>query len=411
METLLQYARTIVAEAGNALKSGEVFAKVLRPNDDSGRHGVLIPTDAYSFFPPLDIPDATKNETIEFSVFDAISKHWKDMAFKYYERYPERRITRLNPVINDHIKTPRLLVFLRVTHLDGTSGYYADAAVSGEGGRFNNLFRTIFGKEVTTVPENFIVRPVDSAPFSVDVNLAELLGRFDEVKTRGWIDTMRRGPTGIGYTFETLLGIKENNDQIADFKGIEIKCKGVKEGSGGNSGKINLFQSGPIWLAKLSAKERVKVIGRPGSDGLFSCHSQVTTTANNLGLLLQIISDQNKIDLRKEADALGYWPFAKLEKRLTEKHSRAVFVKANIRRGNGKTQYRYDELVYCEKPNIDRFVDLVSQRHIVFEFIYSSRPNGVPKNHGYPWRLSRAEFLDQLFAFQIKLRSASGACL
>ena len=32
------------------------------------------------------------------------------------------------------------------------------------------------------------------------------------------------------------------------------------------------------------------------------------------------------------------------------------------------------------------------------------RANGKIRNHGYPWRLVRAEFLDQLFTFQIKLR-------
>ena len=79
-------------------------------------------------------------------------------------------------------------------------------------------------------PGNFVVRPVDSGAFSADPALTELLGKFDKVKDQGWIDTLREGDTGIGYTFESLLGIRENNDQKADFKGIEIKCKGIKEG-------------------------------------------------------------------------------------------------------------------------------------------------------------------------------------
>jgi hypothetical protein len=49
-------------------------------------------------------------------------------------------------------------------------------------------------------------------------------------------------------------------------------------------------------------------------------------------------------------------------------------------------------------------VDLVAHRNIVFEFLMSEKPNGAIRNHGYPWRLVRADFLDQLFAFQIKLR-------
>ncbi len=64
----------------------------------------------------------------------------------------------------------------------------------------------------------------------------------------------------------------------------------------------------------------------------------------------------------------------------------------------------YEELLYCDKPSIERFVDLVEKRKIVFEFTMSEKSNGTVRNHGYPWRLIRAEFLDQLYAFQIKLR-------
>ena len=67
-------------------------------------------------------------------------------------------------------------------------------------------------------------------------------------------------------------------------------------------------------------------------------------------------------------------------------------------------QFSYEELVYCDRPSIERFVDLVTQRNIVFEFTMSEKPDGTVRNHGYPWRLIRAEFLDQLFSFQIKLR-------
>ena len=127
-------------------------------------------------------------------------------------------------------------------------------------------------------------------------------------------------------------------------------------------------------------------------------------TPNNLGLLLDVMGMEDRIDLRKHADTLGYWSFKQLEKRLAEKHSRTAFVKARIRPTKTRTQFSYEELVYCDRPSIERFVDLVTQRNIVFEFTMSEKPDGTVRNHGYPWRLIRAEFLDQLFSFQIKLR-------
>ena len=230
MNKLFCYTKALVEKAHKSFVSGEVFAKVLTRNDDSGRHGVLIPTDTYSYFPNLLIPDPTVNATEELTAFDAISVSLTTLAYKYYERYPERRITRLHSILNEVTSGPRLLVFLRAKHSDGSSGYYFDCTNSAPGGRFAELFHLIFGDEISPVPGNFVVRPVDSDIFFADPILTELLGEFDEVKERGWIDTMRVGDTGIGYTFESLLGIKENNDQKADFKGIEIKCKGVKEG-------------------------------------------------------------------------------------------------------------------------------------------------------------------------------------
>ena len=127
-------------------------------------------------------------------------------------------------------------------------------------------------------------------------------------------------------------------------------------------------------------------------------------TPNNLGLWLDVMGMEDRIDLRKHADALGYWSFKQLEKRLAEKHSRTAFVKARTRATKTRAQFSYEELVYCDRPSIERFVDLVTQRNIVFEFTMSEKPDGSVRNHGYPWRLIRAEFLDQLFSFQIKLR-------
>lgn len=404
MKTLSRYASDQVAKAGRKLLSGEVFAKVLTKNDDAGRHGVLIPTDAYPHFPDFQIPDPTKNATLEFEAFDAINGYSGKLAYKYYERYPERRVTRLHGSLNSLASENRILLFLHAKHSDGSWGYYFDCANSEPNGRFTELFELVFGKELSPVPGQFVVRAVNSATFSPDPTLEELLAKFDRVKELGWVDALRGGDTGIGYTFESLLGIQENNEQVADFKGIEIKCKGIKEGATTDTSKINLFQAAPLWITDVTAKERIRILGKPGVNGLYTCYSQLTTTPNNLGLLIKVLSPHRKIDLHKEQEALGYWSFDQLERRLSEKHARSVFVKARIQSTKTKTRYSYEELVYCDQPSIDRFVELVGRRNIVFEFTLSEKPDGSVRNHGYPWRLIRAEFLERLFAFQIKLR-------
>jgi len=404
MTDLLRYTDQMASPAGKQVKSAEIFAKVLAVNDDSGRHGVLIPNDVYAFFPDLSIPDPSVNVTLEFPAFDSVSGAELTLGYKYYQRYPERRITRLNGLINNRTKGPRLAIFVHIEHMDGSSGYYFDCANSAPGGRFKKLFKLIFGDSRSASPGVFIVRPIDSAPFTEDAVLTELLKLFDSVSAMGWLDSSREGDTGIGYTFETLIGIAENNDKIADFKGIEIKCKGLREGQSVLSGKINLFQAGPTWVAEMSAKERIRLLGRRSTNGLYQCHSQVTTRPNNLLLALALHNKYRRVDLCKKHKPVGHWGYDTLATRLTEKHSRVIFVKAAIRKGASGTQFRYDEVVYCERPSIERFLKLVRNRNIMFEFLMSEKPNGSVRNHGYPWRLSKHEYLEHLFAYKIKLR-------
>ena len=52
---------------------------------------------------------------------------------------------------------------------------------------------------------------------------SELLGKLKDISSRGFIQTMRPHDTGVGFTLETLLGIKANSSKAPDFKGIEIK--------------------------------------------------------------------------------------------------------------------------------------------------------------------------------------------
>lgn len=401
-QELEHYAQQIAAVANRKISSGEIFAKILTPNDDSGRHGVLIPSDVYSFFPDFVIQDNNQNATIEFGGFDSLKKCSSTLAYKYYQRYPERRVTRLNGLINERAQGRRLIVFLRLKLDDGSNDYFIDATLESEANKFSILTQMLFGSDVELLPGVFVRKEITAGVFSIDAPLESLLEKFDGVKEMGWVDSLRSGDTGIGYTFETLIGVAENNSREADYQGIEIKCKQAKAGNA-KGGKINLFQQVPEWSHALSGMDRLKRIGKQEADGTYSCHSQVTVLSNNLGLHLSLREIDKRIDLLKGSDEVGYWLYDVLQKRLLEKHSRAVFIKANVRTAKEKIQFKYDELIYCERPSIERFVDLVKTRDIVFEFVMAER-KGKLRNHGYPWRLGHDELLDSLFGLQIRLR-------
>ncbi len=401
MKSLEEYFDAVTSRVGLRISHGELFAKILTPNDDSGRHGVLIPNDAYPFFPALVIPDPSQNTTGSFECTDVSDGSRKLLSYKYYQRYPERRVTRLNPRIND-VSARRLVVFLKGKTAVGSAVYLVDFLVDNGSTRFSEFAGLLFGNGVPLVPGLFVQREI-GAQFQMDSVLQHLLDKFDGIKARGWIPSLRTGTTGIGYTFESLVGVVENNDRIADFHGIEIKCSLARDTA--SSGKINLFQQAPTWRSRMSAKERIEIIGTLGDEGRYSCHSQVTARANNLGLRLDVCEPGARIDLMLRLQALGDWTFSILEKRLQEKHSRAVFIKAKSKTTEKGIEYKYTELTYCEKPSISQFINLVASRDIVFEFMMSQKkPAGSVRNHGYPWRLARSELLEQLFGLKVGLR-------
>jgi hypothetical protein len=400
--SLLAYVEQLSSVSTFEPGATEIFAKVLTRNDDSGRHGVLIPNEAYSFFPVLPITDTSENATVLFPAMDAVEQRDQIYGWKYYQRYPERRVTRLNSATNDMAHGKRLLIVTRYKSRSGIDSYIFDASVEGIDPRFETLIGLLFGSAVPSGPGAFVRLPVAGSPFAIDETLDELLQHFDRISGLGWIDSLRSGDTGIGYTFETLAGIEENNDRDADFKGIEIKCKLRKQGMA--SGKTNLFQQAPVWATKIPARERLRQLGQQRADGLYACYSQLTTTTNNLGLRIDIEPQPGNLMLRKHDMDVGHWTREVLAQRLAEKHTRAVFVKADVRKFADGMRYRYVDLVYCERPDITRFVEMVEARKIVFEFTMSEKASGAIRNHGYPWRLNEQAWLDQLFALHVQLR-------
>jgi len=56
------------------------------------------------------------------------------------------------------------------------------------------------------------------------MDLQEFSQKFAQIKAQGWVPSQRRGPTGIGHTFEHLLGLTENNIALPDLGKIEIKA-------------------------------------------------------------------------------------------------------------------------------------------------------------------------------------------
>ena len=57
------------------------------------------------------------------------------------------------------------------------------------------------------------------------MTLQEIQQELKKLKNKGYIRSLRKGPTGIGYTLEKELDLKENNIAIPDIGGrVELKA-------------------------------------------------------------------------------------------------------------------------------------------------------------------------------------------
>ncbi len=89
-------------------------------------------------------------------------------------------------------------------------------------------------------------------------SILKLLEKFIEVKNKGWVQSIRRGPTGVGATFEFLIGKSEENFEMPDFYGIEIKTKRYN-----SSSLVTLFNATPDSHIILGTKRLLSLYGYP----------------------------------------------------------------------------------------------------------------------------------------------------
>ncbi len=121
-------------------------------------------------------------------------------------------------------------------------------------------------------------------------NFEILLDKIKLINNEGWIESLRTGDTGVGYTLETKLGIKANSQKKPDFKGIEIKSFRKRT----TGALVTLFSQVPNW--KKSNSNRNEILEKYGyldENERYSLYCSVyANNKNNLGWQLQ--SDENK---------------------------------------------------------------------------------------------------------------------
>ena len=210
-------------------------------------------------------------------------------------------------------------------------------------------------------------------------NFNILKEKFQEIKKMDWIKSERKGNTGIGYTFEKLLGKDEDALCQPDYNGIEIKTHRKNSRS-----YVTLFNYNPIGETSYELKR------------LFNKYSYVHTKDKRIRALnayaycnyirdvgikykfsLKIDYDNQRVYLLV-FDRIGifiemksYWTFQTLKEKLYNKLRYLAYVEAESKFLNGIEYFKYNKISFYTLKDFDTFVNLIEYGKIRVSFLVS----------------------------------------
>lgn len=228
----------------------------------------------------------------------------------------------------------------------------------------------------------------------------ELLEKMREIASRGWIQTVTSGDTGIGATLESCLGIQINSSQAPDYKGIEIKAKRLRALK--TPTRSTLFAQVPDWsISRLKSSAQIlDSYGYfRGDDKKLYCTVR-STIPNTQGLMLRV--DEPK-DLLLEVHQSGgqtqdvvTWKFDVLRNRLLTKHNETFWVGAYSEKRDGTEFFQYKKVLHTRLPFASNFHTLCHEGIVTLDHLIKRSADGRVVEKGPLFKISETN-LELLF--------------
>jgi hypothetical protein len=216
--------------------------------------------------------------------------------------------------------------------------------------------------------------------------LDETLQRLQELKSRGYIRTHRRGQTGIGKTLEDLLEIEENNISIANTTFAEIKS--ARKGS---QSMLTLFTKSP-----LPPRANTKLLNRfgyatPESSGMKILHTTTWATGYNrlrgqTGFKIHVTSAKLAL-VSEKGEELGYWDEATLKSSFEKKLHHLLYVLADSRGSGEEEEFWFNEAWLLSGFDFTSFMEAVNDGVICIDTRIGQYPDGRTHDHGTGFRV------------------------
>ena len=206
------------------------------------------------------------------------------------------------------------------------------------------------------------------------MNTKKLIEIHNKKVAGKWHRTHRKGPTGIGKTYEDLVGIKENNNEDSDLSDAEIKCKRIK-----SKASTTLFTKRPDSY-EMDLGEVIKKYGKWNTtDQRWNLYSMKNFTTE--------ITD-DKILLKDGDKIICSWNKKTLED--IKKIDSLVYVPADTKKVDGVECFWYHDPVVIKDAFKGRIKELIETGVIYLEprAWYNPDIKRTPRDHGWAWRIT-----------------------
>ncbi len=233
------------------------------------------------------------------------------------------------------------------------------------------------------------------------MNLKNIRGLFNQIRDRGFLPSLRKGPTGIGFTLEHYLYLKESNIPMPDFGSIELKSKRIKSNS-----PITLFTLNRIaW--SIPVAEVIKKYGYyDPKRQRYALYCVVKNALNAQGLKLDVTSIEMVNIVDAKDNIVGSWSIGAVRDKIIEKMQALLYVKADSKTKDGVEHFWYKEASILTGLDYNKFFKTLSTGDAFIDIRMHLKPSGAVRNHGTGWRI-KPEILESLYTNTIKLEEGN----
>ncbi len=237
------------------------------------------------------------------------------------------------------------------------------------------------------------------------------------IKAKNWVPSNRTHNTGIGKTYEDLLGKTEDNLPESDFHDIEVKTQREE-----SSSFVTLFTKSPDFPRGANTILRNKFGTEVEEfENMKQIHTSVfghqyNTYKSVYGFSFKVDRVQSRIyfsviDLNTNEVLSNeiYYKFQTIEQKLKTKLKNLAYVSAESRHTANGEEFKYTSATLYYEPSIEKFIDLLENGYIMIDIrigFYknpTSRTFGKTHDHGTGFRIKESD-LSRLYAYRVDVK-------